>query len=113
MATWRHLPAGYFRDTATIYTENATTGAFDVVARTGLACRLVAVDRQAGATGPDRADLAALREMHSDPTYSIPPYSHLLIDGRTWTPNPRTSLLEKHHNGDGIFWRSDLVESAS
>ncbi|HXI17661.1 MAG TPA: hypothetical protein VNM48_14975 [Chloroflexota bacterium] len=109
-----YLPVGYFRDSGTVYTENATTGRFTVVAQAGLACRVNDVSRQAAATGQDRADLASIRELHSDPAFSFPPADHqIAIDGRTWNPNRRTRSLEKHHDGTGIYWRTDLTEAGS
>jgi len=108
------LPTGYFRDTAVVYTENATTGLFTVVAQAGLACRLNDVGRQAAATGQDRTDLASIRELHSDPAFTFPTADYqIAIDGRAWNPNRRTRSLEKHHDGTAIYWRTDLTEAAS
>lgn len=106
------LPTGYFRDTATVYTEGGS-GAWDTVAQNNLACRLETVSRQAAATGFERTDLATIRELHSDPAYEIPRYSQLLIGGKRWNPNPASITLVKHHDGTGIYYRCDLTEAGT
>lgn len=105
------LPVGYFRDTATVYTEGAS-GAFDTVARQTLLCRLETINRQAGA-GFERPDLPVARELHSDPAYEVPKYSQLLISGRRWNPNPATIAQVKHHDGTVIYQRCEVVEAGT
>ncbi|HXI17971.1 MAG TPA: hypothetical protein VNM48_16535 [Chloroflexota bacterium] len=107
------LPTGYFRDTAVVYTENATTGAFDSLIKSGLACRLEVISRrEAGATGPDRAELGTIRELYSDPDYDLKTngrYGQIEIGGERWNPEPNSFFLEKHHDGTPLYWRCDLT----
>ncbi len=108
------LPVGYFRDVATVSTENVTTGLFSTVAQASLACRLNAVGRQAAATGRDRSDFAAIQELHSPPDYTFPAEAYqLVIDSRTWNPDRRTSKLVKYDDGTGLYWRTDLTEATT
>lgn len=57
---------------ATIFTRTANTGPFNLVAKTGLACRLESVPRQPAATSGQRADLANLGTLRYDAAYTLP-----------------------------------------
>lgn len=118
--TWRHyLPPNYFRDTAVVYSENAGTGAFDVVVNAALACRLNTVNRQNAATAPDRAQLAASREVHSDPDFTpnvdAIRFGQFAIGADRWNPAPDSFVLERADDpaATPIYWRFDVVKAGT
>jgi hypothetical protein len=57
---------------ATVYTRTANTGPYNLVVKTGLACRLEAVQRQPAATSSERRDLANIGTLRYDATYDLP-----------------------------------------
>lgn len=77
--------------TATVYTRHGTAGAFTVVDQSGLKCRLFHVPRQPSEFGLERAELEAERNLHYDPSYTVPtdPYQFEIDDGtgaKRWNP---------------------------
>lgn len=56
----------------TVYGRTNNTGPYNAVLKSGLACRLDTVNIQPAATSSQRADLAALRVLMYDPTYTLP-----------------------------------------
>jgi len=71
-------------ETLSVYTEDPSTGAFTVLAASGVRCRLFHVGRQPAATGLDRAELGAIRNLHYDPATTIPDGAQILSGGLRW-----------------------------
>jgi hypothetical protein len=94
--------------TATVYTENPTTGIFDVVAKTGLPCRLAHIDRQPAATAPDRAEFAAMRNMLWEPGYVLPETAQVDVEGVRWNPVAGTFGAMKGPSGAVTYRRCDV-----
>lgn len=57
---------------ATVYTRSGGTGPYNLVVKSGLACRLEAVQRQPAATSSERRDLANIGTLRYDATYDLP-----------------------------------------
>jgi hypothetical protein len=71
-------------ETMTVYTEDPTTGLYTVVDASGVRCRLFHEARQPAATGLDRAELGAIRNLHYDPSYTLPDGAQILSGGQRW-----------------------------
>lgn len=69
--------------TATVYTPDPTTGAYTVVAKTGLAVRL-ALTSVSGDMGPSRAEATGARRLLWRPDYMMPETAQLEINGQRW-----------------------------
>lgn len=93
---------------ATVFTENPTTGAFDVVAKSDLKCRLAHIDGQPAATAPDRAEFAAMRNMLWEPEYVLPETAQVLVDGVRWNPVAGTFGAMKGPSGAVVYRRADV-----
>jgi hypothetical protein len=98
-------------DSAIVYTESPTTGAFSVVATAALACRLAHPSRSAATTGPERAELAAMRELLFDPTYTLDEHAQLEVGGTRWNPVAGTVAYLRGPSGAIEFGRADLVRA--
>ena len=76
-----------FNATATIYTEDAPSGRFSAVARSGLPCRLLHASYRPAATSADRAELAAERIfLWPAAEYTLPAFCQIEVDGARWAP---------------------------
>lgn len=97
-------------DTAVVYTRDAATGAFSTVAQSALACRLAHVNQQPGATGDQRAELAAMRNLLWDPSYVMPELCQVEVnaDGVRWQPEKGTFGAFRGPMGTVIYRRCDL-----
>lgn len=97
---------------ATVYTEDPSTGAFTVTARSNLACRLFHVPRQPAATSAERAELGAIRNLHYDPAYTLPEGCQIEVDGVRWNVMTGTEGDVKPF-GAVIQRRADLVQAGT
>jgi hypothetical protein len=75
------LVASAFDATATVYTPDPATGAFTVVARAGLACRLAL---PGAAPDAARAESLARRRLLFDPAYGMPARAQVEVGGARW-----------------------------
>jgi hypothetical protein len=66
--------------TMTIYNEDAN-GRYLTVAASGVRCRLYPTNRQLGATGAARAELAAIRQLIWAPGVAIDEHAQIEVDG--------------------------------
>lgn len=67
-----------------VFTEDPTTGAFTVLNQAAVPCHLFHVARQPAATAADRAELAALRNLHYSASYTLPNGAQILSGGVRW-----------------------------
>jgi hypothetical protein len=100
---------GAFDQLCDVYSANATTGRFNVLEKSGLACRLIHVNVQPAATSGDRAELAAIRDMIFDPAYTMPEQCQVVVDGITWGPVPGTFGAFRDWNSTVIYRRAQVV----
>lgn len=75
--------------TADVYTPHATTGAYTVLARSGLRCRLAIKAAPAPDAAP-RAELIGERRLLWDEAYTMPSNAQVAIDGERWNVQPGT-----------------------
>lgn len=98
--------------TATVYTPHATTGAYTVLAKSGMDCRLaIRGERSSGATAAEeRAELVARRRLLWDEDYTMPEDAQVEIDGERW--NIQKGTVDKLTGLDDvvIYRRCDLVK---
>lgn len=88
--------------TATVYTRTANTGPYNLVVRTGLACRLEEIEggRQAGSTGAERRELANLGTFRWDAEYDLPSGAiQIAVDAY---PGQRWNVIQ------GTAWPDDV-----
>jgi len=75
------------RSLATVYTEDATTGAFTTVARASLPCMLQHANYRDSAASSDRTQLAGERIfVWPAAEYTLPAYCQIEVDGNKWNP---------------------------
>lgn len=99
-------------DTATVYTEHASTGAYTVVARANLRCRLAHVSRQPAATATDRAELGAMRRLLWEAGYAMPEHARVEIGGVRWSIVAGTLAAYRGPAGTVTHRSADVVRAA-
>lgn len=97
-------------DSATIYTPDPTTGAYSVVAMTGLACRL-ALATTPVAPDPDRAEVNQTRRLLWGPSYLLPETAQVEVAGERWNVRPGTLDAVRGPSGAVAYRRCDVVRT--
>jgi hypothetical protein len=97
---------------STVYSENAATGLYDTVAKADLKCRLAHVNTRPAASGNERAELAAIRNMLFDPSYVMTENVQVLVDGVRWQPVPGTFGALRGPSGRVVYRRCDVVRQS-
>jgi hypothetical protein len=114
------LPPG-FDQRATIYGRNTGTGRYTDLLKADLACRLAHVNRQAGATGAQRAELAGLRTFLWDSAYSLPENAQIEVDGVTgpdgatparWNVRSGTLATLRGPSGQASYKQCDVTRAS-
>lgn len=95
-------------DRATVYTENATTGIYNVVALTNLRCRLEHIS--GGGSVADRAAFREIRHLVFDYSYVMPEDCEILIAGQRWNPIPGTFARLRGANSRKTLRAVDVAE---
>lgn len=103
--------------TATVYTPNGTTGAFDVTAKTGLACRLAHLGGAGQSPADERADPAGRRRLLWDPAYTMPEPAQVIVAGDSggdrWSVQPETVEAIRGPLGTVVYRRAAVVRVIS
>lgn len=96
--------------TATVYTPHASTGAYTVLAKSNLACRLA--HKLSPAPGADeRAELTARRRLLWDEDYTMPENAQVEIDSERWNVQPGTIDKLTDLTSSVIYRRCDVVKA--
>ncbi len=96
----------------TVYTPAAIGGAFTVVARADLPCRLSLVGARGAASGSERAELLARRQLYWDASYALPAYCQVELSGERWTPVVGTEQAPTHPATGEVLYRAiDVVRA--
>ena len=93
---------------ATVYGENATTGAYTDTLKTGLRCRLAHIPNQPPATAPDRAELAAIRNLLWESDYVLPETAQVEVNGTRWNVVAGTFVAYQGPGGAVVYRRADV-----
>jgi hypothetical protein len=98
--------------TMAVYTADASTGAYTVLAASGVPCRLAHVHRGT-ATGPERAELAALRNLLWEPDTILSEHSQVEVDGDGVRYNVVAGTLEAYRgpSGELVYRRCDVIRA--
>lgn len=75
---------GLLDQTATVYTPHASTGAFTVVAKSGLKCRLAYIQQGGSDIGGERASIGSRRRLLWKADYEMPSDAQILIGAERW-----------------------------
>lgn len=92
-----------FDRVADVFTLNPATGVDDVVAATGLSCRLAHNRVGAGTPLSDRAELASSRRLIWDPAVVLPEHCTVVVDGIAWRPAAGTFQLLRDWTSQGVY----------
>lgn len=95
--------------TATVYTEDPTTGMATVVARANLPCKLVHVSTDGA--GTDRAELLASRRLLWPPDYEMPPNAQIDAVGNRWNIVAGTIATYEDFAGVARYRAADVVRA--
>lgn len=93
---------------ANVYLPNGVTGAYDVLARANLVCRLVLMTL-AQEPGEARAEIDATRRLLHEPGYALPETARVELDGVRWSVRPGTVAAVRGLGGATVYRRADVV----
>lgn len=92
-----------------IYTEDATTGTYSTLAKSGLRCRARHPD--GGESLPERSELAATRVLIWEAGYVMPRYAQVDINGERWQIHPETIASLDGPGGQTIYRRAYITRA--
>ncbi len=94
---------------ADVYTADDNDGDYTVLAKSGLACRLV-VGRAVAATAAERADLAAGHQAFLlwGASYTMPANAQVLVNDRQWNVQEQTVVSIYGISGDVAYQRAEV-----
>lgn len=95
---------------ATVYTPDPTTGAYTVVAATGVACRLALVT-VGGEPSDERAEIDAARRLLWGPTTTIAETAQIEVAGGRWNIRPGTLAAVRGPSGSVVYQRYEVVRA--
>ena len=100
-----------FDQTADIYTPASSTGAYTVLAKSGLVCRLAYVEQGGSGIGGERADIGTKRRLLWQEAYVVPANAQILLDGQRWNVKDGTYGALRGPAGDVVYRRCEVVEA--
>jgi hypothetical protein len=113
-ATLRRDIESTWAETATVYVRaesGPTKGQYTEIVKTGLRCTLTMLNARVNASSMlDRAELATLRELKWDYSYTMPDNAQVEIGGRRWNFRRDTIILRNVRPGsEPFYWMADVV----
>jgi hypothetical protein len=91
-------------ETAVVYTPNGTTGAYTVVAKASLRCRLANVRQEGKGAAEERDEVAQNRRLLWAEAYVMPANAQIAVGGARWNIVPN-SYAEMKGLGDVVHYR--------
>jgi hypothetical protein len=111
----------FLRERVTAYTGTTyTTVATDALGPLAdVSCYLVPINRQAAATGDDRAELASIRDLWFDPDRTIPEGARVVVAGHLapdgsparWNTRRGTFIVERAPDGTALYKQCDVTRA--
>lgn len=95
--------------TASVYTADPTTGAYTVLAKSGLRCRL-AIKPSPAETADERAELNHRRRLLWDEAYTMPETAQVEIEAVRWNVQAGTVDVLTDLGSTVIYRRADVVK---
>jgi len=95
---------------ANVYTASSSTGAFTVLHKQGLRCRLSTVSARGAASAPERAELVATRQLFWQADYVMPERCQVEVDGVRWNPIQGTAVAPTR-GGIVVYRACDIVRA--
>ncbi len=97
--------------TADIYTPNGTTGAYTVLAKSGLVCRLAYIQQGATTIGGEREDIGQRRRLLWSEAYTMPETAQIEVDGERWNVLAGSLGSLRGPFGDVVYRRCEVVRA--
>jgi hypothetical protein len=98
-------------DVMTVYTQDAVTGRYTVVDETAVPCRLAHFRSQPGASGVERAELAATRNLIWTPGYVMPEGAQIDVGGVRWNTVVGTYKAMRGPSGAVTYRQCDALRA--
>lgn len=102
--------------TMTIYTPNGTTGAYDVVSASSIACRLAfRLTQQGGADDANapREEMTGQRILLWGPSTAMPANAQIEVDSVRWNIHEQTVVGIRGPSGSVRYYRAEVTEATS
>lgn len=97
--------------TANVYTPNGTTGAYDVLAKSGLVCRLAYIQPGGSDIGGEREDLGQRRRLLWEEAYTMPETAQIEVSSERWNVIAGTLGSLRGPSGAVVYRRCEVVRA--
>lgn len=95
--------------TAVVYTPNGTTGAYTVVAKAALPCRLANVRQEGKGAAEERDVVAQNRRLLWDEAYVMPDNAQVEVGGVRWNVVPNSYAGMTGLGSEVVYRRCELA----
>lgn len=99
--------------TASVYTPDPTTGAFTVLAKSGLICRLAFIDYGGSDIGGEREDIGSQRRLLWAEAYSMPNTAQIEVSSERWNVLDGTFGQIRGPDGTVAYRRCEVTRAIS
>lgn len=94
--------------TASVYTPGSD-GDYTVLNTNSLVCRLVHFTASGNQPADERADLAPLRRLLWESSYTMPANAQILVESKRWNVEPKTVEAIRGVDGSTEYYRCTVV----
>ncbi|HLE13524.1 MAG TPA: hypothetical protein VI776_02165 [Anaerolineales bacterium] len=98
-------------DMAIVYTPDPTTGAYTVVDKASLPCRLAVVAVAGVDPGPGRVELVDERRLLWGPDYAMPITAQVEIEGARWNVEAGSLAAVRGPDGSIAYRRAKVIKA--
>jgi hypothetical protein len=97
--------------TANVYTPHATTGAFTVLAKSGLVCRLAYIQQGPNETANDRENISQRRRLLWAEAYTMPETAQIEVSSERWNVIAGTLGSLRGPGSTVVYQRCEVVKA--
>ncbi|RJQ04821.1 MAG: hypothetical protein C4551_10100 [Bacillota bacterium] len=113
MARTPTIPTVLLDKLCDVYTSDPATGAYTVLAKDDLPCRVAIVSAQGATSASERAELVSMRRLVWGPDYEMPERAQVEVAGERWNVVAGSLAAPTWPPSGGVVYRScDLVRSS-
>jgi hypothetical protein len=98
-------------DTAVVYTPHATTGAYTVVDKSSLTCRLAFIEQGGSSIGGERESIGQRRRLLWEEDYTMPDNAQVEVDSERWNVLVGTFGQIRNVGGQVAYRRCEVIRA--
>lgn len=96
---------------ANVYTPNGTTGAFTVLAKSNLVCRLAYIQTGPADVGQERENIGSRRRLLWEDNYTMPDTAQVEVESQRWNVLAGTFGALTGPDGSVVYRRCEVVRA--